>query len=132
MSNENQSIAVICSKVKPFRAVADDTDYVVINPVAFGPPPSFQVIFGKYTPGTPEVLGTPEVPQKSGPGLPGYEPFKPAVPSKPAVAAQFTPHRPPETYTLTQAEWDNWNNSISDNDYILSIIAQRTKQVLVP
>lgn len=131
MPSDTQQIAAICSKVVPFRAVPDDADMVVVTAGAFGPPPTFQVMFGKYTPGVPEVPGKPEVPQQSGPGLANYVPFKPAVPPVPAVPPKFDCHCPPITMTLTQDEWDNWGNAVPDNEYILSLVAKRYGQTLV-
>ncbi len=129
MNNETQLIATVCSKVTPFRAVADDADFAVV--AGFNGPPAYQVLFGKYTPGIPEVPGTPTVPQKSGPNRPDYVAAQPAVPAIPAVPPQFTPHRPAETLQLTQEEWDNWDNSMSDEAYLLSIVAKRYGQTLV-
>lgn len=125
----NQENAVIASKIVPFRAIAADADFVIVQPAQFGPPPSFVVQFGKYTPAVPTIPGTPEVPQKSGPNRSDYVPYQPAVPEVPAVPATFTPHRT-ETLVLTQEEWDNWDKSVHDAAYVLAIVAERFGQKL--
>jgi hypothetical protein len=123
MNNQN-TVSALGSPLVPFRALAADANFVAVTAGAFGPPPSFNVVFGVYTPTVPATEGTPAVPQKSGPNLPDYVPAQPATPGTPEVPAAFAPHRQ-ETLSLTREEWDNWNNSVSDEAYILGLVAAR-------
>lgn len=128
---QNPNSAGYGSKLTPFRAIAADADFVTIIPSGFGPTgPVYTVTFGKYTPEVHAIPGTPEVPQKSGPNLPDYQPAIPATPDTPAVPAQFRPQRS-EALTLTQDEWDNWDKSMTDEAYILQIAASRFGVTLV-
>ena len=68
------------------------------------------------------VAAVPEVPQRSGPNLPDYQAAIPAIPEQPE---QFVAHAAPVQVVLTQAEWDNWGKSLTDEAYIRSIVAAR-------
>jgi len=123
--NNPTNIPGYIADLTPHRAIAEDANCAVIMRNGAGDTgPQFTVHIGRKTPGTPAIPGTPAVPQQSGPGLPNYVPAQPAKPEQPATPDSFVPHRS-EQLVLTQAEWDNWDKTVSDEAYIRGIAAAR-------
>jgi hypothetical protein len=101
--------------VQPYRAIPDDADCIVISSGPLGPPPSFSVTIGKYVPAVAAVAATP---QQSGPNLPDYVP---ATPGSPAVPEKLIGHVS-LTVRMTQAQWNAWDDSVPDTDYIRACV----------
>lgn len=117
------SSIIYSSPIVPVRLVPD-ANFIRIEPAGVGPTgPVYRIFRGQFIPGSP---AQDAVPQKSGPGLPGYEPAKDAVP---AVPDKFIVHESTDLI-LTQAEWDNWDKTKDDATYILGIAASRTSSIL--
>lgn len=70
------------------------------------------------------VEGKDEVPAK---GTPGHADYVPAVP---AIPDTFTVHSQGD-YTLTKDQWDSWDSSKVDLDYVRSLIAAHLGYSLV-
>ncbi len=120
MSEQQSLVNVFTANTKPFRAYTDDADCIVVQPASFGPPPTFQVLFGKYVPSVPAKAAV-----KNNGAL-----DLPDIPAITEVPAMFKTQRT-EIIILSQDEWDNWDKSQTDKDYLAGLAAKRFGLTLI-